>query len=156
MRKELIGKTVWQLVQQSYTYILDKSKTYLVVAIVEPNHRLPDGRENTDWCEHLILQREDGTLFDIKYYECVVIPDMSLPLAERLAQCLKDNQVYADIWEVNEDKIVLQIDWGDWKHDHGWADTLMGYIGWDCGDVIVTEENGSDCYSATHYYYKRD
>jgi hypothetical protein len=30
----------------------------------------------------------------------------------------------------------------------------MEYLGYASGGQIVTEENGSDCYSATHYFYK--
>lgn len=155
MRENMIGKTVWQLVQKNYSYTCDKDHTNLVIAVVEPKHRLPDGRENTDWCDHLVLQREDGTLFDVREYEVIVIPDASIKNPEeRLAKFLSENQCYGELYEYNGETAIIHIDWGDWKHDHGWCNSLMGYIGYTCGDEIVTEENGSDCYSSTHYFYR--
>lgn len=52
-----------------------------------------------------------------------------------------DNYVY----EIN-------IEWGDWKHDHAYCDYLMGQIGYSCVESRLTEEDGSDTYSAIHRY----
>ena len=50
---------------------------------------------------------------------------------------------------------VLKIDisWGDWKHDHlraKWVVEDVLNINVRRWDETVTEEDGSDCYSATH------
>ena len=50
--------------------------------------------------------------------------------------------------------IEVYIDWGDWKHDHRWCEDLMGYLGYGELGCEVTEEDGSDCYSAVHYFVK--
>lgn len=46
----------------------------------------------------------------------------------------------------------VHIEWGDWKHDHARLDYLMANIGYMKTNEEVTDEDGSDCYSATHYY----
>jgi hypothetical protein len=53
--------------------------------------------------------------------------------------------------------LCIDITWGDWKHDHlctKWiAEEVldgMGYKGKYTITEQVTEEDGSDCYSATH------
>ena len=70
---------------------------------------------------------------------------------------LKDN-VYA-IYEVYQHStlpvIAVDISWGDWKHDHLRCDYIikekfnnLGFL-----SEMVTENDGSDCYSSIHYYY---
>lgn len=54
--------------------------------------------------------------------------------------------------------LTCEIRWGDWKHDHLRLDWLMREflerkgVRVRCVDSDVTEEDGSDCYSATHYF----
>ena len=48
--------------------------------------------------------------------------------------------------------IAVEISWGDWKHAHWRTDYLMEELGFQKIKVDVTEEDGSDCYSAIHYY----
>ena len=55
------------------------------------------------------------------------------------------------------DTICIEINWGDWKHDHlrtKWivAEVLdmMGFSGQYTMTEEVTEEDGSDTYSAIH------
>ncbi len=48
----------------------------------------------------------------------------------------------------------VDISWGDWKHDHIYADIKMREAGYFPVSEEVTEEDGSDCYSAIHYYIK--
>jgi len=47
---------------------------------------------------------------------------------------------------------IIEIEWGDWKHDHAYADQVMGSCGFKFIGEMVTNENGSDCYSSIHYY----
>jgi hypothetical protein len=59
--------------------------------------------------------------------------------------------------ETFDGRLVIGINWGDWKHEHGYADYLVKKFFMDKGLGIeveeeVTEENGSDAYSADHYY----
>lgn len=51
--------------------------------------------------------------------------------------------------------LCVDISWGDWKHDHWCADELTREVLDEMGykytiTTQVTEEDGSDTYSATH------
>ena len=68
---------------------------------------------------------------------------------------LQEKDLYPDLWEEkvnNEVMLVAHIEWGDWKHDHRYLDYVMAELGYSVYKVDVTEEDGSDCYSALHYY----
>ena len=57
-----------------------------------------------------------------------------------------------EIWEKNGN-IFIEIEWGDWKHDHRNADYIMETaFGYKVENETVTEEDGSDTYSAVHTY----
>lgn len=55
-------------------------------------------------------------------------------------------------YEIENGYVNLGIRWGDWKHSHLYADHLMSRIGGVLVSEQVTEENGSDCYSAIRTY----
>lgn len=56
-------------------------------------------------------------------------------------------------WGVSPDnEVEVEVCWGDWKHDHGYLDYVMGKKGFEKINEVVTEEDGSDCYSAIHTY----
>ena len=49
--------------------------------------------------------------------------------------------------------MVFEISWGDWKHDHLWFKELVYefFMNSDIKiDMVITEENGSDAYSAEY------
>lgn len=73
--------------------------------------------------------------------------------AERL---LNKHDVYGDAEPMmyGTKDISVEIHWGDWKHEHLRCDWVLGLIGFSLVSVDVTEENGSDCYSAIRYYRK--
>ena len=48
--------------------------------------------------------------------------------------------------------LIVEVNWGDWKHSHGYLDYLMKQKDFFKIRENVTEENGSDCYSANHIY----
>ena len=57
-----------------------------------------------------------------------------------------------------DNKLMVSIHWGDWKHDHLFVRDIIPttfpnsrYI-----SGTVTEEDGSDCYSAEHCFYFYD
>lgn len=57
-----------------------------------------------------------------------------------------------DIWQTSENRIVVEILWGDWKHEHARCDWLVSQHGGKPSGTMVTEEDGSDTYSAYHFY----
>lgn len=48
--------------------------------------------------------------------------------------------------------LCVSISWGDWKHDHLCCRQLMQQLGYTFVREEVTEDDGSDAYSAVHYY----
>lgn len=48
--------------------------------------------------------------------------------------------------------LIVEVNWGDWKHSHGYLDYLMKEKHFLKIREDVTEEDGSDCYSANHIY----
>jgi hypothetical protein len=78
---------------------------------------------------------------------------------DELIQYLNDTDLCAETYydEYNM-AIVVEIEWGDWKHQHLYAVYLIEEFLKSKNIQLlqhierVTEENGSDCYSAIHYF----
>lgn len=71
---------------------------------------------------------------------------------------LEGNGIYAEVYKSFYEKDVpevrVEIDHGDWKHEHGRADYLVkNELGGIHIGNEVTWEDGSDCYSALHRYF---
>ena len=143
-----IGKAVYELIERNYSWNIDKSKTHTITAVKKYD-------EVNDYCNHYVIKDEQGNEKEVREYAVVFCPDPAIKNEdERLAKCLSDNGIYADVYTNSEGQVLVSISWGDWKHEHGWCRSLMGYLGYTEDDVIVTEDNGSDCYSAEHYFSK--
>lgn len=75
--------------------------------------------------------------------------------ADEIRRMLEDNNLYADV-EQYESLPVLQVSihWGDWKHEHARAKWLISenIEGVTYLNTKVTEDDGSDCYSADHRF----
>lgn len=69
----------------------------------------------------------------------------------RVEQILRENDIWADVYE-ELSMIAVEIHWGDWKHEHWKAKWLMQEAGFQQIFERETEENGTDCYSAIHYF----
>ena len=67
---------------------------------------------------------------------------------------LPDNNLYCEAYEHENGCISAAIEWGDWKHDHKYLEYLMGELDYILVDEKITNADGSDCYSADHYYRK--
>ena len=78
-------------------------------------------------------------------------------LIKRIWEFLNENGLSVESVNqyLNLPVVEIAIFWGDWKHEHGRLKYLMRekfekencYFGQE-----VTEENGSDCYSAVHRF----
>ena len=120
---------------------------------------VPWSKELNDWCQHYIVRKPDGSEVEIREVECVFSPDTNQPTDAMIHDFLDDNGVWAEVWDLISDggyAVAVDISWGDWKHEHLWARDLMSYLGYTEIGSKVTEEDGSDCYSATHYFYKME
>lgn len=48
--------------------------------------------------------------------------------------------------------VIVEILWGDWKHDHRKCINIMQEHGFDCLRSNVTDEDDGDAYCATHVF----
>ena len=64
---------------------------------------------------------------------------------------LRGSNLFADVYE-EMGMVAVEINWGDWKHEHLRAKWLMSENGFKHLFTKVTEEDGSDTYSAIHYF----
>ena len=142
--KKLIGKKVWLLDGDIYHGLtLGSKQTYTVKEV-------KSGKDCGDWADHYVVEKDsDGQTLEVCEFQVVfALQD------DNIFRYLMDNEVYADVSEIREGTVTVEINWGDWKHEHLWCRDLMGYIGYEKIDERVTEENGDDAYSAIHTYRK--
>lgn len=142
--KEIIGSKVCELVGNEFSKKMNTEKTFIVVKVKDCN-------ETQDWCQHYIIRDKDGDEKEIREVDCVATPRENCSCEdERIAKFLEDNGVYAEVYTPHI--IVNVLINGDWKHQHGWGDVLMGYLGYKKVNEEVTETNGSDWYGSIHRY----
>ena len=78
-------------------------------------------------------------------------------LANDLSSHFNELGAYYEIWP-EEDGLSIEINWGDWKHDHLWCDYEVNeFVKSKNHEVVshaeeLTDEDGSDTYSAIHSY----
>ena len=63
-----------------------------------------------------------------------------------------NNMHYEYYWSPSRGCVVVDIDRGDWKHDHLRLEWLMEENDFRQIGEVTTEEDGSDCYSAIHTF----
>lgn len=80
--------------------------------------------------------------------------DTEILVAKIIEKTLYNEKLYVDYVEYNNGIVDIHISWGDWKHEHLRCDYIMEQLGYTCFSESVTEEDGSDCYSALHRYKK--
>ena len=116
---------------------------------------IPWSQELNDHCAHYIVKGADGKEKEVREVECVFSPDYTKRcIGDTIHSFLNDNGVWADVYCQTDDIVVVNIDWGDYKHDHAWCQELMRYLGYKRVSFDVTDEDGSDCFSAEHTYIK--
>ena len=79
--------------------------------------------------------------------------EIAMDIEKKLQKIFKENEISHD-FDIFEKlgTIAVQVNWGDWKHDHGYLDAVMAQNGFKLLGKRTTEEDGSDCYSAIHVY----
>ena len=86
-------------------------------------------------------------------------------LIEELNEKFHQEHHWFEIWQDRDilgfSQLCVDISWGDWKHEHLHADYVIEEMLKEKGyelfhsNTSVTEEDGSDCYSAIHRYFIR-
>lgn len=80
---------------------------------------------------------------------------------EDLDKLMEENHVWCEVTvsKMETDNVIeIERNWGDWKHDHLRIKYLVSEYLMSHGYTFsyfeeVTEEDGSDCYSAIHVYH---
>jgi hypothetical protein len=80
-----------------------------------------------------------------------------LTTEKKIKELMRESHISGEIVEESKERkmFAVEIHWGDWKHEHLRLDWLMKENFSDLRSINTqtTEEDGSDCYSAIHYYY---
>ena len=74
---------------------------------------------------------------------------------ELIEKTFEENNFYAEVFEYKH-FVCVEIQHGDWKHQHLRCDYLMNKLGYLTVDEQVTYSDGSDNYSAIHVYEKEN
>ena len=76
-------------------------------------------------------------------------------MADRIAAIIRENDMMGEIVEETADMVGVEIAWGDWKHEHLRLAHLVkeAFPELKNHTEVVTEDDGSDCYSALHRFY---
>lgn len=73
---------------------------------------------------------------------------------KEVEKIFKDNDLHYEWWESLNGDIQVNVEWGDWKHDHCYLGYIMRENGYVEVERIITEEDESDAYSAEHIFRK--
>ena len=76
-----------------------------------------------------------------------------LETERKIQKYLDDHNLWGEV-SVQDGTVYVEIQWGDWKHDHWYCQDLMAELGYVLVGKEVTEEDGSDTFSAIHTYEK--
>lgn len=72
---------------------------------------------------------------------------------ERISPIMDANHIFGECVEDSEVMCAIEIAWGDWKHEHLCLEWAVKEVYPNVQhSSAVTEEDGSDCYSAVHYF----
>ena len=73
-----------------------------------------------------------------------------------LSKHLQEKGLYCEVMEHANGAVSIEIEDGDWKHEHGYCDFLMNELGYIKTDEHITKETGDDYYSSIHFYEKNN
>ena len=139
-----IGKKVWLLDGSLERGFQLKSKDTFTLKEVKL------GKDCGDWANHFVIEHDsDGQVIEVREFQVV----FSI-VGDNIYEYLGFNDVYAEVSTNSIGVVAVDIEWGDWKHEHLWCKNLMEYLGYKEIGSKVTEEDGSDTYSAIHYFLK--
>lgn len=96
------------------------------------------------------LTREENESFKLKEDY-----NSDLETERKVQKYLDDHNLWGEV-SVQDGTVYVEIHWGDWKHDHWYCQDLMSELGYVLVGKEITEEDGSDTFSAIHTYEKLD
>lgn len=75
-------------------------------------------------------------------------------MAEKIQDILNNEYIPGEAYAEGRGVVVIEIEWGNMEHDHNKIDYIVNNkFHPNEIDIDITADNGTDTYSATHYYY---
>ncbi len=72
---------------------------------------------------------------------------------EKIDMLLNHYDIWAESYPHNDLPVIcVEINKGDWKHDHWRCDMILEEEGFTKMGEKTTCDDGSDCYSSIHYF----
>ena len=80
---------------------------------------------------------------------------VAMSKADKINEIMRKHNLHGEAYDESDRVVAVEIHWGDWKHNHLRLKWLVEEGMPDLKKVQeeVTEENGTDCYSAIHRFY---
>lgn len=124
-----------------YMFLLKARHGYEIskecLRMLKEEHRLNKAAlESAPMQEEVGVQPTVAPLYDLSYVRAVLCET-----------AISVDEVFSEDF-----MLCVSISWGDWKHDHLCCRQLMQQLGYTFVREEVTEDDGSDAYSAVHYY----
>lgn len=73
-------------------------------------------------------------------------------MEELIQKIFKENDVWYEYNILPNNRVEINVEFGDWRHDHVFIDYQMEDNGFVKTDEVLTWDDGSDCYSSIHTY----
>lgn len=157
--------SIYDIKGSNYFKVRDKIKKQILQTIRDNGYVMVDPVEDNDTYLYLVYRKKDNLneKLDIDSF-AINLHNSNKNDFEKLQDIesafityLNDNDLYPEVW-LEKGKLFVIINWGDWKHDHlrlqylakEFANAIAVRI--EHTDVEITEENGSDTYSAVHTF----
>lgn len=74
---------------------------------------------------------------------------------QQLEQHFNSYKLYVDV-EETQTHFIINVEWGDWKHDHRYLQNIMSHLNFILDIREITNTDGLDCFSAIYYYKKNN
>lgn len=72
---------------------------------------------------------------------------------EHIKSTFKEHQLFVEeVYQIEDNEILVCISWGDWKYEHLRCGSIMKGLGYMKVQEVITEDNGTDCYSSEHIH----
>lgn len=73
-------------------------------------------------------------------------------IKEKVKSIFATNGITHEWWVQDDGNVVVEVFWGDWKHDHWALEYVMAKNNFALIERIITEEDGTDAYSAEYVF----
>ena len=137
--------SIYDIQGSNYFKVRDKIKKQILQTIRNNGYVMVDPVEDNDTYLYLVYRKKD------------MQESLNINVEGKLNNFLNENDLYPELWREGNN-IYVSIHWGDWKHDHLRLHYLVNEfnkandINIEHINTQITEEDGSDTYSAIHVF----